>query len=77
MGGEVRPCVGVGTMKIQNEKLFAIAKNTLKWLDDNGFKNLVANVTVNRDLTLKEIKMKKTLTNKQKKIIADKFPEIE
>ena len=64
-------------MKIQNEKLFAIAKNTLKWLDDNGFKNLVANVTVNRDLTLKEIKMKKTLTNKQKKIIADKFPEIE
>ena len=64
-------------MKIQNEKLFAIEKNTLKWLDDNGFKNLVANVTVNRDLTLKEIKMKKTLTNKQKKIIADKFPEIE
>ena len=64
-------------MKIENEKLFAVAKNTLKWLDNNGFKNLVANVTVNRDLTLKEIKMKKTLTNKQKKIIADKFPEIE
>ena len=61
-------------MKIENEKLFAVAKNTLKWLDNNGFKNLVANVTVNRDLTLKEIKMKKTLTNKQKKIIADKFP---
>jgi hypothetical protein len=63
-------------MKIQNEKLFAVAKNTLKWLDDNGFKNLVANVTVNRDLTLKEIKMKKTLSEKQKKIIADKFPEL-
>lgn len=63
-------------MKIQNEKLFAVAKNTLKWLDDNGFKNLVANVTVNRDLTLKEIKMKETLTKKQKKIIADKFPEL-
>jgi hypothetical protein len=33
-------------------------------------------VTVNRDLTLKEIKMKKTLSEKQKKIIADKFPEL-
>ena len=64
-------------MKIDNEKLMAIADETLEWLNENGFKNLVANVTVNRDLTLKEIKMKKTLTNKQKKIIADKFPEIE
>ena len=64
-------------MKIQNEKLMAIADETLKWLDDNGFKNLVANVTVNRDLIVKEIKMKETLTKKQKKIITDKFPETE
>tara|TARA_Y100000034_G_C6522195_1_gene224784 strand:- start:268 stop:477 length:210 start_codon:yes stop_codon:yes gene_type:complete len=63
-------------MKIQNEKLFEIADKTLKWLDDNGFKNLVANVTINRDLTVKEIKIKKTLTKKQKKIIVDKFPEL-
>jgi len=64
-------------MKIQNEKLMAIADKTLEWLDENGFKNLVVNVTVNRDLTVKEIKMKKTLTKKQKKIITDKFPETE
>jgi len=60
-------------MKIQNEKLMDIADQTLKWLNENGFKDLVANVTVNRDLTVKEIKMKKTLTIKQKKIITDKF----
>ena len=65
-------------MKIDNEKLMAIADETLEWLNENGFKNLVANVTVNRsDLAVKEIKMKKTLTKKQKKIIADKFPETE
>ena len=62
---------------IHNELLFKVADETLEWLNENGFKNLVANVTVNRDLTVKEIKMKKTLTKKQKKIIADKFPEIE
>ena len=62
-------------MKIQNEKLFAVAKNTLKWLDDNGFKNQYTYVTVNRDLTLVEIKMKETLTKKQTKIITDKFPD--
>ena len=64
-------------MMIHNELLFKVADETLEWLNENGFKNLVANVTVNRDLTVKEIKMKKTLTKKQKKIIADKFPEIE
>ena len=65
-------------MMIHNELLFKVADETLEWLNENGFKNLVANVTVNRsDLAVKEIKMKKTLTNKQKKIIADKFPEIE
>ena len=64
-------------MMIHNELLFKVADETLEWLNEHGFKNLVANVTVNRDLTVKEIKMKKTLTKKQKKIIADKFPEIE
>ena len=64
-------------MMIHNELLFKVADETLEWLNENGFKNLVANVTVNRDLTVKEIKMKKTLTKKQKKIIADKFPETE
>ena len=63
-------------MKIQNEKLFDIACKTLKWLDKNGFKNQVTYVTVNRDLTLQEIKIKKTLTKKQKKVIVDKFPEL-
>ena len=62
---------------IHNELLFKVADETLEWLNENGFKNLVANVTINRDLTVKEIKIKKTLTKKQKKIIADKFPEIE
>ena len=56
--------------------LFKVADETLEWLNENGFKNLVANVTVNRDLTVKEIKIKKTLTKKQKKIIRDKFPEL-
>ena len=64
-------------MMTHNELLFKVADETLEWLNENGFKNLVANVTVNRDLTVKEIKIKKTLTKKQKKIIADKFPEIE
>ena len=64
-------------MMIHNELLFKVADETLEWLNENGFKNLVANVTINRDLTVKEIKIKKTLTKKQKKIIADKFPEIE
>jgi hypothetical protein len=59
-----------------NEMLFKVADETLEWLNENGFKNLVANVTVNRDLTVKEIKIKKTLTKKQKKIIRDKFPEL-
>ena len=61
-------------MMIHNELLFKVADETLEWLNENGFKNLVANVTINRDLTVKEIKIKKTLTKKQKKVIVDKFP---
>mgnify|MGYP003135809691 FL=1 len=63
-------------MMTHNELLFKVADETLEWLNENGFKNLVANVTINRDLTVKEIKIKKTLTKKQKKIIVDKFPEL-
>ena len=62
---------------LQNEKLFKVAHETLKWLNENGFENKTGYVTINRDLTVKEIKIKKTLTKKQKKIIADQFPNFE
>ena len=61
---------------LRNEQLFVIADEALTWLENNGFKNQITHVTINRDLTVKEIKIKKTLTKKQKKIIADQFPEI-
>jgi|TARA_R110002020_G_scaffold233693_1_gene445491 hypothetical protein len=51
----------------------------LVWLQNNisGIKNKPVSVSLNRDGTINEIDIGKSLTNAEKKKITDKFPELE
>jgi len=63
-------------MMLRNEQLFAIADEALTWLENNGFKNQITHVTINRDLTVKEIKIKKTLNENEKAKLRKKFGDL-
>ena len=51
----------------------------IKWLQENidGIKGTSIMVSTNRDGTVREIEIGKSLTKADKKIITDKFPELE
>jgi len=61
---------------LQNEKLFKVAHETLKWLNENGFENKTGYVTINHDLTVKEIEIKKTLNEDDKAKLRKKFVDL-
>ena len=65
--------------KFSNPKELQDAGEVNNWLQKNidGIKNKAIHVSMHKDATIKEIEIGKKLTNAEKKIITDKFPELE
>lgn len=65
--------------KYQNKKELQDAGEITQWLQENidGLKNKPIGVSQHRDGTIYEIDIGKKLTKAEKKIITDKFPELE
>ena len=65
--------------KYQNKKELQDAGEITQWLQKNidGIKNTAIGVSMHRDGTIEEIDIGKKLTKAEKKIITDKFPELD
>tara|TARA_R100000963_G_C4639127_1_gene102859 strand:+ start:1607 stop:1837 length:231 start_codon:yes stop_codon:yes gene_type:complete len=65
--------------KYENHHKFDDSNEVLKWIQKNieGLDGISLGVGVNKDGTVREIDIGKSLTKADKKIITDKFPELE
>ena len=65
--------------KYENKSKMEDSGDVIKWLQNNiiGIEDLSIMVSMNRDDTIREIEIGKKLTTAEKKIITDKFPELD